>query len=97
MSSPPSTFASTDEAPAADLNDLELAVLRVTRTNSLSTVAIAEQVGLADSPTTLLPTLDRLERLELIDGYYAAGRVMTSSSEVHRKYYRANERGLAVV
>ena len=97
MSSPPSTYASSDAAPRAELNDLERAVLRATRTNSLSTVAIAEQVGLADTPTALLPTLDRLERLELLDGYYAAGRVMTSASEVHRKYYRANQRGLAVV
>jgi hypothetical protein len=76
-----------------ELNDKELAILRATRSNSLSTVALAEEVGLGSDPTLVMPILDRLERLELVNGYYAAGRVMTSASETHRRYYRATDLG----
>ena len=86
------TFGSMQE-----LSDLELEILRATTTSSLSTVAIAEQVGRGCNPTSILPLLDRLEQLELLNGYFAAGRVMTSTSEVHRKYYRISERGQQIV
>ena len=80
-----------------DLNDRELAILRATRSNSLSTVAIAEQLGLGSDPALVVPLLDRLERLDLVNGYYAAGRVMTSASETHRRYYRCTDLGHRVL
>jgi len=76
-----------------ELNDKELAILRATRSNSLSTVALAEEVGLGSDPTLVTPILNRLEQLDLLNGYYAAGRVMTSASETHRRYYRLTDRG----
>jgi DNA-binding MarR family transcriptional regulator len=80
-----------------DLTDRELAILRATRSNSLSTVAIAEQVGLGYDPTLVMPLLDRLEGLDLVNGYFAAGRVMTSTSETHRRYYRLTDLGERVI
>ena len=80
-----------------DLNDKELAILRATRSNSLSTVAIAEEVGLGNDPTLVTPLLNRLEQLDLLDGYYAAGRVMTSASETHRRYYRLTDLGQRII
>ncbi len=79
------------------LTDRELAILRATRSNSLSTVAIAEEVGLGNDPTLVMPLLDRLERLDLVNGYYAAGRVMTSAAETHRRYYKVTDLGLRVI
>ena len=76
-----------------ELNDKELAILRATRSNSLSTVALAEEVGLGSDPTLVTPILNRLEQLDLLNGYYAAGRVMTSASETHRRYYRLTDLG----
>jgi DNA-binding PadR family transcriptional regulator len=97
MSSVASSFDPPTFGSKQELSDLELEILRATTTNSLSTVAIAEQVGHGCNPTTILPVLDRLEQLELLNGYFAAGRVMTSASEVHRKYYRISERGQQIV
>ena len=79
------------------LTDRELAILRATRAHSLSTVAIAEEVGLGSDPLLLAPMLDRLEQLELLDGFYAAGRVMTSAAEIHRRYYRLTPLGQQLV
>ena len=81
----------------SDLSDRELAILRATRQNSLSTVAIAEHVGLGCDPTLVKPMLDRLEELDLLDGFYAAGRVMTSAAEIHRRYYRLSALGKQIV
>jgi hypothetical protein len=81
----------------AALTDREIAILRATRTHSLSTVAIAEEVGLGNDPLLVTPLLERLEQLELLDGFYAAGRVMTSAAEVHRRYYRLSPRGHELV
>jgi hypothetical protein len=96
-----SSFSTTRDAMESglggELSDLELAILRATEANSLSTVAIAEHVGLERDPAAILAILDRLEGLALLDGYYAAGRVMASVSEVHRKYYRVSERGRQLV
>ena len=92
-----SKLALTGIPADVDLNDRELAILRATRSNSLSTVAIAEHVGLGNDPTLVLPLLDRLERLDLVNGYYAAGRVMTSASETHRRYYRCTDLGHRVL
>ena len=80
-----------------ELNDKELAILRATRSNSLSTVALAEEVGLGSDPTLVTPILNRLEQLDLLNGYYAAGRVMTSASETHRRYYRLTDLGQTVI
>jgi hypothetical protein len=79
------------------LTDREIAILRATRSHSLSTVAIAEEVGLGNDPLLVTPLLERLVQLEMVDGFYAAGRVMTSSAEVHRRYYRLSDRGQQVV
>ena len=94
---PASALALTGIPVDVDLNDRERAILRATRTNSLSTVAIAEEIGLGNDPTLVLPILDRLERLDLVNGYYAAGRVMTSASETHRRYYRLTDLGQTVI
>jgi hypothetical protein len=80
-----------------DLSDRERAILVATRSHSLSTVAIAEEVGLGNDPTLVMPILDRLERLDLVNGYFAAGRVMTSASETHRRYYRVTDLGLRLL
>ena len=88
---------SLDPAIPADLTDRELAILRAARMNSLSTVAIAEEVGLGRDPSLVAPLLDRLERLDLIDGFYAAGRVMTSANEIHRRYYKTTPLGQQLV
>jgi hypothetical protein len=79
------------------LTDREIAILRATRSHSLSTVAIAEEIGLGSNPLLVTPLLERLEQLELLDGFYAAGRVMTSSTEIHRRYYRLTPLGQQVV
>lgn len=94
---PASELAMTGIPVDFDLNDRELAILKATRSNSLSTVAIAEQLGLGNDPALVLPLLDRLERLDLVNGYYAAGRVMTSASETHRRYYRCTDLGHRVI
>ncbi len=86
-----------EPSASADLTDRDIAILRATRQHSLSTVAIAEQVGLGCDPTLVTPLLDRLERLDLLDGFYAAGRVMTSAAEVHRRYYRLTPLGQQLV
>jgi DNA-binding MarR family transcriptional regulator len=80
-----------------ELNDKELAILRATRSNSLSTVALAEEVGLGSDPTLVTPILNRLEQLDLLNGFFAAGRVMTSASETHRRYYRLTDLGQRVI
>jgi hypothetical protein len=97
MDFPGSKVAMTGIPVDFDLTDRELAILRATRTNSLSTVAIAEQLGLGNDPTLVVPLLDRLEQLDLVNGYYAAGRVMTSASETHRRYYRCTDLGHRVI
>lgn len=84
---------STERSSRFELTDRELEILRVTRANSKSTVTIAEEVGLGADTASVAPILDRLERLELLNGFYAAGRVMTSASEDHRRYYRTSELG----
>ena len=94
---PASTPISSTCPAGVDLTDREIAILRATRSHSLSTVAIAEEVGLGGDPLLVTPMLERLERLELLDGYYAAGRVMTSSSEIHRRYYRLTPLGHQLV
>ena len=78
-----------------DLSDREFKILEATHSNSMSTVALAEHVGLGSDPLKVVPLLERLERLELLDGFYAAGRT-TASLEVHRRYYRSSERGRLV-
>ena len=83
--------------PNFDLSDTEFAILLATRENSLSTVALAEHVGLGSNPTDVVPILQRLENLKLIDGFYAAGRTTASLAETHRRYYRSSERGRLVV
>ena len=75
-----------------DLTDREYKILEATRSNSMSTVALAEHVGYGSDPLKVVPLLERLEQLELLDGFYAAGRT-TASLEVHRRYYRSSERG----
>ncbi len=94
---PVSSAAMTGIPADYNLDDRDLAILRATRTNSLSTVAIAEQVGLGSDPTLVTPILDRLEGLDLLNGFYAAGRVMTSASEIHRRYYRLSDLGQRVI
>lgn len=94
---PISTRSLTGISADYDLTDKELAILRATTSHSLSTVAIAETVGLGNDPTLVMPILDRLEGLELVNGFYAAGRVMTSASETHRRYYKATDLGLRVI
>lgn len=91
---PASDLSRTGIPADYELTERDRAILRATRSNSLSTVAIAEEVGLGNDPTLVLPLLDRLERLDLVNGYYAAGRVMTSASETHRRYYKVTDRGL---
>lgn len=91
----PASDLSVTGIPAdLDLTERERAILRATRASSLSTLAIAEELGLGSDPTLVMPLLDRLERLDLVNGYYAAGRVMTSASETHRRYYKVTDRGL---
>lgn len=82
----------TERKVDPSLSEREYAILHATRSNSLSTVAIAEHVGLGSDPLKVLPLLERLEQLELLDGFYAAGRT-TASLEVHRRYYKSSERG----
>lgn len=90
----PRVLADSSERPARyELTDCELEILRVTRKHSKSTVTIAEEVGLGADTASVAPILDRLEGLNLLDGFYAAGRVMTSASEDHRRYYRTTELG----
>jgi hypothetical protein len=84
---------STERSARYELTDRELEILRVTRAHSKSTVTIAEEVGLGADTASVAPILDRLERLQLLNGFYAAGRVMTSASEDHRRYYRTSELG----
>ena len=86
-----------DAPPYVDLTDLEYAILQATHGHSLSTVAIAEHVGLGNDPTRVVPVLEHLEHLNLLDGYYAAGRTTASLTETHRRYYRSTERGRLVV
>ena len=91
MSSHPSP---PDALPGGDaLTEREFAILQATRATSLSTVAIAEKIGLGKDPFLVVPLLERLERLKLLDSYYAAGRASSSAGEVHRRYYRSSERG----
>jgi len=97
MNCPASGLTLTGIPADYELTDRELAILRATRSNSLSTVAIAEHVGLGNDPTLVMPMLDRLERLDLVNGYYAAGRVMTSASETHRRYYKLTDLGQRVI
>ncbi|MCC6745022.1 MAG: hypothetical protein IT175_14270 [Acidobacteria bacterium] len=90
----PRVLTESKERPSRyDLTDCELEILRVTRLHSKSTVTIAEEVGLGADTASVTPILDRLEGLNLLDGFYAAGRVMTSVSEDHRRYYRTSELG----
>jgi DNA-binding PadR family transcriptional regulator len=88
--SPPTPL---DLAREVKLSERERAILKVTRSNSMSTVAIAEHLGLGSNPGVVKPLLDRLEKLELIDGYYAAGRSQVCSGENLRKYYKVSARG----
>ena len=74
------------------LSEREYQILEATRSHSMSTVALAEHVGFGSDPLKVLPLLERLEQLELLDGFYAAGKT-TASLEVHRRYYRSSERG----
>jgi hypothetical protein len=94
---PPPPHGAAVDASRVDLDDRDRKILAATREYSLSTVAIAEQVGLGNNPTLVLPILERLERLALLDGYFAAGRVMTSANETHRRYYRLTDRGRTIL
>jgi hypothetical protein len=94
---PPSPTEAAANANSVDLDDRDRKILAATREYSLSTVAIAEQVGLGRDPTLVLPILERLERLALLDGFFAAGRVMTSANETHRRYYRLTDRGRQIL
>ena len=94
---PPSAAEVVVDASRVDLDDRDRKILAATREYSLSTVAIAEQVGLGNDPTLVLPILERLERLALLDGFFAAGRVMTSATECHRRYYKLTDRGRKIL
>lgn len=90
----PRVFPETTERTSRyELTERELEILRVTQAHSKSTVTIAEEVGLGADTASVAPILDRLERLKLLNGFYAAGKVMTSASEDHRRYYRTSELG----
>lgn len=89
---PIDAMRAVDAAPHVELTDREYAILQATTERSLSTVAIAESVGLGHDPSRVVPMLERLESLNLLDGFYAAGRT-TASLEVHRRYYRSSDRG----
>lgn len=94
LTNPSSTDASAvGPTSGLDLTDHEIAILRATRGYSKSTVAIAEEIGLGRDPLLVAPMLERLEQLELLDGFYAAGRVMTSANEIHRRYYKLTDLG----
>jgi hypothetical protein len=83
-------------SPKMDLTECEFAILQATQARALSTIAIAEQLGLGYNPSLVVPILQRLESLNLLDGYYAAGRSTGSLNETHRRYYRSSERGRLV-
>jgi hypothetical protein len=93
LDSPRALPETTERSKRYELTDRELEILRVTRVHSKSTVTIAEEVGLGADTASVAPILDRLEKLKLLNGFYAAGRVMTSLSEDHRRYYRTSELG----
>lgn len=93
LESPRIATEKAERSTRYELTDCELDILRVTRVHSKSTVTIAEEVGLGADTASVAPILDRLERLNLLNGFYAAGRVMTSVSEDHRRYYRTSELG----
>jgi hypothetical protein len=82
------------EMPASiGLTDYEYAILRATRTHSLSTISVAEAVGLSGDLPLVVSILDHLERLNLIDGFFAAGMSLAGPGEVHRRYYRTTDLG----
>jgi hypothetical protein len=85
-----------DAPPTMDLTEYEFAILQATQARSLSTIAIAEQLGLGYNPALVVPILQRLESLNLLDGYYAAGKSTGSLNEAHRRYYRSTERARLV-
>lgn len=93
LQSPVVPHDTAERSSRYELTERELAILRVTRSHSKSTVTIAEEVGLGTDPGALTPLLDRLEQLALLDGFYASGRVMSSAAEDHRRYYRTSELG----
>ena len=85
--------AAPEAPPSVGLTDYEYAILRATRTQSLSTVAVAEAAGLSHDLRLAVAILERLERLNLIDGFFAAGMTLAGPGEVHRRYYRATDLG----
>jgi len=93
---PLDALKTVDALPTMDLTECEFAILQATQTNSLSTIAIAERIGLGYNPSLIVPILQKLESLHLLDGYYAAGRSTGSLNEIHRRYYRSSERGRLV-
>jgi hypothetical protein len=93
---PIEALQNVDMPPTMDLTECEFAILQATRASSLSTIAIAEQLGLGYNPSLVVPILQRLESLNLLDGYYAAGRSTGNLNETHRRYYRSSERGRLV-
>ena len=95
MTLTPTRTATAD--PTLELTDREMAILKATRSHSLSTVSLAEHVGYGHNPGLVTPILDRLEGLGLIDGFFAAGRATTSSLANHRRYYRLTDRGRKVL
>lgn len=93
----PAAIIAAATFPELGLSDLDYAILRVTSDRSLSTIAIAETIGRGYEPTVVVPLLERLERLELLDGYFAAGRSTGGLAETHRRYYRSSDLGRMVV
>jgi hypothetical protein len=90
---PPHAIGTPDPPLGAALSDVEYAILRATRNYSMSTVAVADAVGLGGNLPLLVEILQRLERLNLVDGFFAAGCASAGAGEVHRRYYRATEIG----
>ena len=93
----PPTIRTETRTKEHDLTDREVAILAATKHTSQSTVALAEAIGCGHNLSLVVPLLDRLERLHLLDGYFAAGCASMSSGAVHRRYYRLTERGRSLV